>query len=178
LRADFIIFLLNIIETPPESDVQEVLPDIMINLILSFNLQFDNFAENVVLEAMEQFKTAKTFTEKILLLINREGKLSNFFIKTWINRLEVLLKLQMTFKITDDLHNLLLNSFCSNIFLHFASLVVGLFFFYHFVLLSHQFFLFLVHFYTFSTHKQLLLTFHVLFSFNISIYKLLFLVRF
>uniref|UniRef100_A0A182P168 SH3 domain-containing protein n=1 Tax=Anopheles epiroticus TaxID=199890 RepID=A0A182P168_9DIPT len=72
LRADFIIFLLNIIETPPENDVQEVLPDIMINLILSFNLQFDNFAENVVLEAMEQFKTAKTFTEKILLLINRE----------------------------------------------------------------------------------------------------------
>uniref|UniRef100_A0A182N0W8 SH3 domain-containing protein n=1 Tax=Anopheles dirus TaxID=7168 RepID=A0A182N0W8_9DIPT len=72
LRADFIIFLLNIIETPPECDVQEVLPDIMINLILSFNLQFDNFAENVVLEAMEQFKTAKTFTEKILLLINRE----------------------------------------------------------------------------------------------------------
>uniref|UniRef100_A0A182KBA9 SH3 domain-containing protein n=1 Tax=Anopheles christyi TaxID=43041 RepID=A0A182KBA9_9DIPT len=72
LRADFIIFLLNIIETPPENDVLEVLPDIMINLILSFNLQFDNFAENVVLEAMEQFKTAKTFTEKILLLINRE----------------------------------------------------------------------------------------------------------
>uniref|UniRef100_A0A182Q1W2 SH3 domain-containing protein n=1 Tax=Anopheles farauti TaxID=69004 RepID=A0A182Q1W2_9DIPT len=72
LRADFIIFLLNIIETPPECDVQEVLPDIMINLILSFNLQFDNFAENVVLEAMEQFRTAKTFTEKILLLINRE----------------------------------------------------------------------------------------------------------
>ncbi|XP_049288701.1 NCK-interacting protein with SH3 domain [Anopheles funestus] len=72
LRADFIIFLLNIIETPPETDVQEMLPDIMINLILSFNLQFENFAENVVLEAMEQFKTAKTFTEKILLLINRE----------------------------------------------------------------------------------------------------------
>ncbi|XP_035900188.1 NCK-interacting protein with SH3 domain [Anopheles stephensi] len=72
LRADFIIFLLNIIETPPENDVQEMLPDIMINLILSFNLQFENFAENVVLEAMEQFKTAKTFTEKILLLINRE----------------------------------------------------------------------------------------------------------
>uniref|UniRef100_A0AAG5DX08 SH3 domain-containing protein n=1 Tax=Anopheles atroparvus TaxID=41427 RepID=A0AAG5DX08_ANOAO len=72
LRADFVIFLLNLIETPPECDVQEVLPDIMINLILSFNLQFDNFADNVVLEAIEQFKTAKTFTEKILLLINRE----------------------------------------------------------------------------------------------------------
>ncbi|XP_058127441.1 NCK-interacting protein with SH3 domain [Anopheles ziemanni] len=72
LRADFVIFLLNLIETPPECDVQEVLPDIMINLILSFNLQFDNFTDNVVLEAIEQFKTAKTFTEKILLLINRE----------------------------------------------------------------------------------------------------------
>lgn len=51
-----------------------VLPDTMINLILSFNLQFDNFTENVVLEAMEQIKTAKTFTEKILVLINREGR--------------------------------------------------------------------------------------------------------
>ncbi|XP_052872723.1 NCK-interacting protein with SH3 domain [Anopheles cruzii] len=72
LRADFVIFLLNLIETPPECDTHEVLPDTMINLILSFNLQFDNFADNVVLEAVEQFKTAKTFTEKILLLINRE----------------------------------------------------------------------------------------------------------
>lgn len=72
LRSDFIIFLLNIIETPPETDVHSVLPDTMINLILSFNLQFDNFTENVVLEAMEQIKTAKTFTEKILVLINRE----------------------------------------------------------------------------------------------------------
>ncbi|XP_058444039.1 NCK-interacting protein with SH3 domain [Malaya genurostris] len=72
LRADFVIFLLNLIETPPETDVHNVLSDTMINLILSFNLQFENFTENVVLEAMEQIRTAKTFTEKILVLINRE----------------------------------------------------------------------------------------------------------
>ncbi|XP_053684360.1 NCK-interacting protein with SH3 domain [Sabethes cyaneus] len=72
LRSDFVIFLLNIIENPPETDVHGILPDTMINLILSFNLQFDNFTDNVVLEAMEQIQTAKTFTEKILVLINRE----------------------------------------------------------------------------------------------------------
>ncbi|XP_055629892.1 NCK-interacting protein with SH3 domain [Toxorhynchites rutilus septentrionalis] len=72
LRSDFVIFLLNIIENPPDTDIHNVLSDTMINLILSFNLQFDNFADNVVLEAMEQIQTAKTFTEKILVLINRE----------------------------------------------------------------------------------------------------------
>ncbi|ETN64761.1 SH3 adapter protein SPIN90 [Anopheles darlingi] len=72
LRADFVIFLLNLIETPPDCDVREVLPDIMTNLILSFNLQFEHCGDNVVLDAMEQLRTAKTFTEKILMLINRE----------------------------------------------------------------------------------------------------------
>ncbi|XP_035773983.1 NCK-interacting protein with SH3 domain-like [Anopheles albimanus] len=72
LRADFVIFLLNLIESPPDCDVREVLPDIMTNLILSFNLQFEHCGDNVVLDAMEQLKTAKTFTEKILMLINRE----------------------------------------------------------------------------------------------------------
>ncbi|XP_050099171.1 NCK-interacting protein with SH3 domain [Anopheles aquasalis] len=72
LRADFVIFLLNLIESPPDCDVRELLPDIMTNLILSFNLQFEHCGDNVVLDAMEQLKTAKTFTEKILMLINRE----------------------------------------------------------------------------------------------------------
>lgn len=72
LRSDYVIFLLNIIENPPETDVHSVLPDIMINLILSFNLQFENFTDNVVLDAMEHIQTAKSFTEKILILINRE----------------------------------------------------------------------------------------------------------
>lgn len=64
---------MNLIENPPDTDVHSALPDIMINLILSFNLQFENFSDNVILEAMEHVQTAKTFTEKILVLINREG---------------------------------------------------------------------------------------------------------
>ncbi|XP_055585691.1 NCK-interacting protein with SH3 domain [Uranotaenia lowii] len=72
LRADFVIFLLNLIENPPETDIHMALSETMISLILSFNLQFDNFTDNVVLEAMEQIQTAKTFTEKILVMINRE----------------------------------------------------------------------------------------------------------
>jgi hypothetical protein len=51
LRSDFIIFLLNIVENPPDTDVNETLPDTMINLILAFNFQFDNFTSNAVLEA-------------------------------------------------------------------------------------------------------------------------------
>jgi Protein of unknown function (DUF2013) len=52
----------------------------MINLLLAFNLQFDNFAENTILEAMQQVKASKSFTEKILLLINREGELRRLFL--------------------------------------------------------------------------------------------------
>jgi hypothetical protein len=68
------VFLLNIIENPPDTDVTEILPDTMINLILAFNFQFDNFTSNAVLEAMDNERTSsvKIFTEKILLLVNRE----------------------------------------------------------------------------------------------------------
>lgn len=74
IKADFVIFLLNFIENSPDTDEAEVLPDLLINLILAFNLQFDTVDENVVLEAMQQLKVCKIFTEKILLLINREGE--------------------------------------------------------------------------------------------------------
>ncbi len=74
LKADFVIFLLNFIENSPDTDDAVMLPDLLINLILALNLQFDTVDENVVLEAMQQLKVCKIFTEKILLLINREGK--------------------------------------------------------------------------------------------------------
>lgn len=64
---------MNIVENQPDTDTTDILPDVMINLILAFNLQFDNTSENIVLEALEKIQSAKTFTEKILLLINREG---------------------------------------------------------------------------------------------------------
>lgn len=60
------------IETPLEADVQDVLADIMINLVLSINLQFDDFTNSFVLDAMRRLESTKTFTEKILVLLNRE----------------------------------------------------------------------------------------------------------
>lgn len=72
MKHDFIFFILNLIENPLEDDQTFFLSDVMINLLLAFNLQFDNFTENTILEAMQQVKTSKSFTEKILLLINRE----------------------------------------------------------------------------------------------------------
>ena len=55
-------------------DIQDELPDIMINLLLAINLQFDDFTDNIVMDAMHEIASGKTFTEKILILLNREGK--------------------------------------------------------------------------------------------------------
>lgn len=74
IGTEFILFILDIVEIPPEADVLEIIPDIMINLILSLNLQFEHFADNFILNAMQKISSAKTFTEKILVLLNREGK--------------------------------------------------------------------------------------------------------
>ncbi|CRK96763.1 CLUMA_CG009977, isoform A [Clunio marinus] len=72
MQINFVLFMLNLIENPLEDDQTEFLSDVMINLLLAFNLQFDNFHDNTILEAMQQVKASKSFTEKILLLINRE----------------------------------------------------------------------------------------------------------
>ncbi|XP_060665755.1 NCK-interacting protein with SH3 domain-like [Drosophila nasuta] len=44
----------------------------VIALILAFNQQFSEHAVNVIIEAMQNRPTAKVFTEKLLLLLNRE----------------------------------------------------------------------------------------------------------
>lgn len=64
---------MNLIEQPTEHDYQDQVSDTMIDLLLAFNLQFDEFADSLVLDGMRQVKSAKTFTEKILVLLNREG---------------------------------------------------------------------------------------------------------
>ncbi|XP_037027751.1 NCK-interacting protein with SH3 domain [Bradysia coprophila] len=79
IGTEFILFILDIIEIPPEADVLEIIPDIMINLILSLNLQFEHFADNFILNAMQKISSAKTFTEKILVLLNREEDPLNIF---------------------------------------------------------------------------------------------------
>ncbi|XP_018043741.1 PREDICTED: NCK-interacting protein with SH3 domain [Atta colombica] len=71
LGSDFISFLLDLIETPPDTDLEDQIPDLFINLILSYNLQFTT-SENIVLNALRERTIAKTFTEKILFLFNRE----------------------------------------------------------------------------------------------------------
>ncbi|XP_076242766.1 NCK-interacting protein with SH3 domain [Calliopsis andreniformis] len=71
LGQDFIAFILDLIENPPDMDLEDQIPDLFVNLILSYNLQFTN-SENIVLNALKEKTVAKSFTEKILLLFNRE----------------------------------------------------------------------------------------------------------
>lgn len=66
-------FLFDNIEYPPDTDLDEQIPDLFLNLVISFNLQFSDESDNPVLAALEDKDVAKSFTEKILLLINREG---------------------------------------------------------------------------------------------------------
>lgn len=82
LGPDFITFILDLIENPPDMDLEDQIPDLFVNLILSYNLQFTN-SENIVLNALKERTVAKNFTEKILLLFNREGKTKEdvFYIK-------------------------------------------------------------------------------------------------
>ncbi|XP_038215929.1 NCK-interacting protein with SH3 domain [Zerene cesonia] len=72
LGVEFAQFLLELIESPPETDVDEQIPDLFLTLLLAYNLQFDNPFENILLNALETMDNAKTFCEKILLLLNRE----------------------------------------------------------------------------------------------------------
>ncbi|KRF80631.1 NCK-interacting protein with SH3 domain isoform X3 [Drosophila virilis] len=68
LGVHFASFLLEIVE----GNNPELLVDMVIALILAFNQQFGEHTVNVIIEAMQNLPTAKVFTEKLLLLLNRE----------------------------------------------------------------------------------------------------------
>ncbi|XP_063531045.1 NCK-interacting protein with SH3 domain [Cydia strobilella] len=72
LGVEFAEFLLELIENPPETDVDEQIPDLFLTLLLAYNLQFDTPLDNLLLNALESRDNAKTFCEKVLLLLNRE----------------------------------------------------------------------------------------------------------
>ncbi|XP_063378241.1 NCK-interacting protein with SH3 domain [Cydia fagiglandana] len=72
LGVEFAEFLLELIENPPETDVDEQIPDLFLTLLLAYNLQFDTPVDNLLLNALENRDNAKTFCEKVLLLLNRE----------------------------------------------------------------------------------------------------------
>ncbi|XP_013393365.1 NCK-interacting protein with SH3 domain-like [Lingula anatina] len=73
LNKTFVSFLFSSIENPLAEDVEEVLSDSYVNLILSFNLHFQQFKDNLVMQVLAERGTSKTFTEKVLLLVNREA---------------------------------------------------------------------------------------------------------
>ena len=70
LSRTYVNFLLDNIET---SDHEQI-PDLFVNLLLAFNLHFDIPSENDVMKVLAERGTAKTFTEKVMLLVNREGE--------------------------------------------------------------------------------------------------------
>ena len=55
------------------ADVNEKIPDLFVNLLLAFNLHFEIPEENMVMHVLGATGTAKTFTEKLMLLVNRGG---------------------------------------------------------------------------------------------------------
>lgn len=74
MGQDFLQFVLDNIEAPPDTDLDEQIPDLFLNLLIAFNLQFDEETLNPLLVALEARQSAKAFSEKILLLLNREGE--------------------------------------------------------------------------------------------------------
>ena len=70
LGASLVNFLLNKVETEVESD--EALADCFMGLIASYNLQFMQTKDNIVLKCLGEANSAKIFTEKLLLLLNRD----------------------------------------------------------------------------------------------------------
>uniref|UniRef100_A0A3Q3XSA9 SH3 domain-containing protein n=1 Tax=Mola mola TaxID=94237 RepID=A0A3Q3XSA9_MOLML len=70
LNADFVEFLLGVVEDGHPSDPTEQLPDIFLNLILSFNLHHTAPSSNVIMQELRK-KNVKILSEKVLLLLNR-----------------------------------------------------------------------------------------------------------
>lgn len=73
LNTGFVDFLLEHIETTLPNDETDQVPDMFVKLLLAFNLHFEMPSDNIVMEALAARGTAKDFTEKLMLLINREG---------------------------------------------------------------------------------------------------------
>ncbi|XP_038135842.1 NCK-interacting protein with SH3 domain-like isoform X2 [Cyprinodon tularosa] len=70
LSAEFVRFLLGVVEDGLPSDPTEQLPDIFLNLLLAFNLHHTVPSNNAIMQELKQ-KNVKILTEKVLLLLNR-----------------------------------------------------------------------------------------------------------
>lgn len=70
LNAEFVQFLLDVVEDGLPSDPTEQLPEIFLNLLLSFNLHHTAPSNNAIMQELKQ-KNVKNVSEKVLLLLNR-----------------------------------------------------------------------------------------------------------
>ncbi|XP_018536922.1 NCK-interacting protein with SH3 domain isoform X2 [Lates calcarifer] len=70
LNADFVKFLLGVVEDGLPSDPTEQLPDTFLNLLLAFNLHHTTPSNNVIMQELKE-KNVKILSEKVLLLLNR-----------------------------------------------------------------------------------------------------------
>ncbi|XP_072308388.1 NCK-interacting protein with SH3 domain [Eucyclogobius newberryi] len=70
LNAEFVHFLVDVVEDGLPSDPTEQLPDIFLNLLLSFNLHHTSPSNNSIMQEITK-KNVKILTEKVLLLLNR-----------------------------------------------------------------------------------------------------------
>ncbi|XP_029948227.1 NCK-interacting protein with SH3 domain [Salarias fasciatus] len=70
LNAEFVQFLLDVVEDGLPSDPTEQLPDIFLNLLLSFNLHHTAPSSNAIMQELQK-KNVKILSEKVLLLLNR-----------------------------------------------------------------------------------------------------------
>ncbi|KAM7402127.1 hypothetical protein PAMP_017394 [Pampus punctatissimus] len=70
LNAEFVQFLLGVVEDGLPSDPTEQLPDIFLNVLLAFNLHHTAPSNNVIMQELKK-KNVKVLSEKVLLLLNR-----------------------------------------------------------------------------------------------------------
>ena len=69
---EYVLFLLDTVESPPEEDVEEQISDAFVNIILSFNQHFQDPSTNLVMSASKERPNPRNFSEKLMFLVNRE----------------------------------------------------------------------------------------------------------
>ncbi|XP_060558045.1 NCK-interacting protein with SH3 domain-like [Ruditapes philippinarum] len=72
LNAEFLHFVFKSMDNPVSVEHEEQVTELLVNFILAFNLHFHVPADNLVMKVIEERKTVKVFTEKLLLLFNRD----------------------------------------------------------------------------------------------------------
>lgn len=74
MNLDFVTKVLSDIEDNElKSSNDEKKTECMINLLLSYNLQFPNIESNITLSGLAQRDNAKVLTENLLILLNIES---------------------------------------------------------------------------------------------------------